>query len=113
MDKTLPSKIVRILFRYSAHNLIYSVVGGYFILSLLLYMFTGINICIPCIFTLIFGRNCWGCGMSHAIMDVLQFNFAEAWHHNSLVFIVMPAGLYFIIRDFLSFLENEKSIAQK
>jgi hypothetical protein len=113
MDKISPSKIFNILFKYSAHNLIYSVVGGYFILSLLLYTFFDINIGIPCLFTLLFGYHCWGCGMTHAILELIHLNVAGAYHENPLVFIVVPAGIYYIAQDFLAFLKKENISIQK
>ncbi|HXA01144.1 MAG TPA: DUF2752 domain-containing protein [Cytophagaceae bacterium] len=113
MDKISPSKIYGIFIKYSAHNLIYSVVGGYFILSLLLYTFLEINICIPCLFTLFFGHHCWGCGMTHAILELIKLNFTGAYDENPLVFIVLPAGIYYIAQDFLTFLKKENTSIQK
>jgi hypothetical protein len=113
MDKISPSKFLRFLFKYSAHNLIYSVVGGYFVLSLLVYTFLDINIGIPCLFTLIFDHRCWGCGMTHAILELMHLNFAGAYQENPLIFIVLPSGIYFIVKDFLIFLKQEKFSTQK
>ena len=43
-----------------------------------------------CIFTNIFGVECWGCGITRAIFSVLYFRFTEAWEYNRLVTIVFP-----------------------
>ncbi len=43
-----------------------------------------------CIFTNIFGVECWGCGITRAIFSALYFRFAEAWEYNRLVIIVLP-----------------------
>ncbi len=43
-----------------------------------------------CIFTNIFGVECWGCGITRAIFSALYFRFAEAWEYNRLVAIVFP-----------------------
>ena len=43
-----------------------------------------------CIFTNIFGVECWGCGITRAIFSALYFRFAEAWEYNRLVTIVFP-----------------------
>jgi len=113
MDKTSPSKILSVLFKYSVHNLIYSVVGGYFIFSLLVYTFFDINIGIPCLFTFLFGIHCWGCGMTHAILELIKLNFTGAYEENPLIFIVLPAGIYFIVQDFLTFVKKEYISIQK
>jgi hypothetical protein len=113
MGRISPNKIFGFFFKYSAHNLIYSVVGGYFILSLILYIFLDINICIPCLYTVLFNQNCWGCGMTHAIMEILHLNFSNAYQENPFVFIVLPAGTYFVINDFLNFLKKENITIQK
>jgi hypothetical protein len=108
MDKIWFSKrAFRFLLKYSAHNLIYSVVGGYFILSLLLFSFFDINIGIPCLFTLLFGFHCWGCGMTHAILELMHLDFTGAYQANPLVFVVVPVGVYYIRQDFLAFLKKE------
>jgi hypothetical protein len=73
----------------------------------------GINICIPCLYTLLFNQHCWGCGMTHAIMEILQLNFTGAWHENPFVFIVLPAGIYFIVSDFSDFAKQEDKSIQK
>lgn len=39
---------------------------------------------------LIFGIESPGVGMTRAICSVARFQFAEAWHYNPLVFIVIP-----------------------
>jgi hypothetical protein len=88
-------------------------VGGYFIFSLLLYTFFKINIGIPCLFTFLFNIHCWGCGMSHAILEIMHLNIAGAYRENALIFIVLPAGIYYITMDFLAFLKKENISIQK
>jgi len=43
-----------------------------------------------CLFKNIFGRECWGCGITRAIISAFQFNFAAAFQYNKLVVIVLP-----------------------
>ena len=54
-------------------------------------IYTGKSICI---FTNIFGVECWGCGITRAIFSVLYFRFTEAWEYNKLVPIVFPLLVY-------------------
>ena len=51
---------------------------------------------IPCVFHLVTGLDCPGCGMTRASVAVLHFDFAKAWHYNKLLFIVIPALAYII-----------------
>lgn len=94
---------IKIILKYSAHNLIFMVVGGYFLLSLILFTYFQINIGIPCLFRLLTGWKCPGCGLTHAFAHMLQLEFAEAWQDNKFSFIVLPAGIFYLIKDFISF----------
>jgi hypothetical protein len=96
-------KYLTLLFKYASENLFFTVVGGYFIFSLILFGYFGIDIGIPCLFRLATGLKCPGCGLSHAFAHLLKLEFAEAWEHNKLAFIVLPAGLFYLIKDFISF----------
>lgn len=61
------------------------------------------DIGIPCLFTLIFGVHCWGCGMTHAVIALVKFQFEEAWNENPLVVVVLPLLTFVIVQDFLKF----------
>lgn len=61
------------------------------------------DIGIPCLITLIFGVHCWGCGMTHAVIALVKFQFEEAWNENPLVVIVLPLLTFMVIQDFLKF----------
>jgi hypothetical protein len=100
-------RILQILYKYSAHNLIFSLVGGYFLLSILLIIFFNINIGIPCLFRYFSGFKCPGCGLTHAFIHLLKLEFKEAFAENKFVFIVAAAGLYYIIKDFIAFIKKE------
>lgn len=65
---------------------------------------------IPCLYTSISGYNCPGCGLSRATILLLQFDFKAAWQMNPLVFIVVPALSYFVIKDLLSFKQGNKHL---
>jgi hypothetical protein len=47
-----------------------------------------------CIFKLITGKECYGCGMTRAVLSVLHFNFCNAFNFNKLVVIVLPLLIY-------------------
>lgn len=94
---------LRLLIKYSAHHILFSMLGGYFILSLFLKIFFQTDITVPCLFTTLSGYNCWGCGITRAFIHLLEFELADAWRANPIAFIVFPAGVFYIVNDFLEF----------
>lgn len=45
----------------------------------------------PCLVTMVFGPGIsWGCGITHAIIEVLHGNISGAFHYNKSVIIVFP-----------------------
>ena len=47
-----------------------------------------------CLFTNVFGVECWGCGITRAVVSALQLRWAEAWEFNRLVVVVFPLLIY-------------------
>ena len=47
-----------------------------------------------CISVLLFDKECYACGMTKAIMNIIHFDFSEALYHNVLGFIVFPLLVY-------------------
>lgn len=47
-----------------------------------------------CLFKNITGGDCYGCGMTRAILSALHFQFDNAFHYNKLFVIVFPLLLY-------------------
>jgi hypothetical protein len=47
-----------------------------------------------CLFKNLTGRECWGCGITRAIISAVQFHFEAAFHYNKLIVIVLPLLLY-------------------
>lgn len=95
--------MIKILSCYLKKNWIAFSIAGYFIFSCLLKLFTGIDICFPCLWTAIFGVHCLGCGLTTAFIALLGFDFIGAYTSNPLIFIVLPAGVFFILQDFYKF----------
>tara|TARA_B100000678_G_C17978785_1_gene410151 strand:- start:199 stop:396 length:198 start_codon:yes stop_codon:yes gene_type:complete len=50
-----------------------------------------------------FGFDCPGCGLTTAFMHLLQLDAHGAFEANYLIFIILPAGLFFIIKDYLRY----------
>ena len=51
-----------------------------------------------CIYTNITGKNCYGCGMTRALMHILHFDFTAAWAYNKLAFAVFPLIALFYLK---------------
>lgn len=69
----------------------------YFIFSVLMKILFKIDILIPCLWKTVFNIKCFGCGLTSAFIELIQFNFLNAYDANMLIFIVVPGILYFII----------------
>ena len=47
-----------------------------------------------CLFKNFTGRECYGCGMSRAVVYAAHFQFDNALHYNKMVMIVLPLLIY-------------------
>ncbi|MFN7423744.1 MAG: DUF2752 domain-containing protein [Chitinophagales bacterium] len=54
-----------------------------------------------CIFTLITGINCPGCGTTRACMRLIHFDFQGAWDYNKMSFLLFPALAFLYARFFV------------
>lgn len=48
----------------------------------------------PCIYRIILHRNCIGCGMTRAVLNLINLNISRAFFYNKLVIIVFSL-IYF------------------
>jgi hypothetical protein len=92
-----------VFFKYLRKNWIVSSLIIYEFIAVILNALDVCDVGIPCLFTLIFGVHCWGCGMTHAAIALVKFQFEEAWNENPLVVIVLPLLTFTVIQDFLKF----------
>ena len=47
-----------------------------------------------CLVKNIFGVNCFGCGITKAVISGVQLNFTKAFEYNKMVIIVLPMLMY-------------------
>lgn len=47
-----------------------------------------------CIHKNLFGFECWGCGITRAIISAVQLDFVAAWNFNPLFVIVLPIFIF-------------------
>lgn len=52
---------------------------------------------VPCMFKLITGYDCPGCGTQRALHAVLHGDISGAWHFNPMIFFAIPAAVCFLI----------------
>ena len=52
-----------------------------------------------CLFKNLFGIECYGCGITKAVIAITQLDFIRAFNYNRLIFIVMPLVLYLWVKE--------------
>ena len=73
--------------------------GGIFLLIGTVYLlwccFSPIRI--PCVFNLITGWDCPGCGMTRAMVEIAHLNFGRAMEYNLLSLTVLPVTVLLLV----------------
>ena len=59
-----------------------------------------------CIYRLVFGVRCPGCGMTHAFCSVLHGHFVQAFSFNPLVVVAFPFFVTMAVRNLSAFLRD-------
>ena len=52
-----------------------------------------------CLFKNVFGIECYGCGITKAVIAFIQLDFIRAFNYNKLIVIVMPLIIYLWIKE--------------
>lgn len=60
------------------------------------YMLARFHFAVPCVFRMITGLKCPGCGVTHMLINMAQMNFADAFAANPALFILQPVIYYFV-----------------
>ncbi|HMS40052.1 MAG TPA: DUF2752 domain-containing protein [Pyrinomonadaceae bacterium] len=97
--------------KYISNHKIFLIVGGYFFLSAILKAITDIDVCLPCLWKYFFGVDCPGCGLTTALISLMKLDVVSAFNSNPLIFILIPAGLYYLKTDYAQF--TKKYYAQQ
>lgn len=56
-----------------------------------------------CIFKNITNKECYGCGMTRAVLSMLHCKFSQAYHFNKLIIVVFPAIVYLWVKHTYSY----------
>lgn len=86
-----------------------TIVGLYFFTSLFIFMISGYNILVPCLFKTTFHIECYGCGLTSAFIELLHLDFATAYHENPFIYIVLPILGFVVWKDFRKFYHSYQS----
>ena len=54
-----------------------------------------------CLFKNLFGIECYGCGITKAVIASIQLDFIRAFNYNKLIIIVMPLMIYLWIKEII------------
>ncbi len=90
--------------RLGKNTVIFLIVG---IIYFFFVLFT--NWKIPCVFHLITGKYCPGCGFTRMIMAVAHFDFQLAFHSNAYVLFLLPVGLLWGLYRGIAFVKSGKT----
>ena len=88
---------------YLRRNRVMAAAVAYFGGGLVLMRFAGIDLLPPCVWKLLTGADCPGCGLTTAMLHLLRLDPAAAYASNPLVFLVLPAVAAYLLQDFLRF----------
>ena len=47
-----------------------------------------------CLFKNLTGHDCYGCGITRAILSAIHFHFEDAFHYNKLFLVVFPVLIF-------------------
>ncbi len=68
---------------------------------------------IPCMFRLVTGYKCPGCGVTGMALSILRFDFYEAFINNRAVLSMLPAGLIIGVHYIFRYIKNGEKMLSK
>lgn len=67
----------------------------------------------PCIFNLATGLRCPSCGVSRMLLNLMEFDIADAFRFNPVLFVISPVVIYLIIKLSLNYVMDGKMTLNK
>lgn len=64
---------------------------------------------IPCVFRLVTGFKCPGCGITHMIIHLLRFDIKDAWLSNQAILVMSPLFLYLFCAKLYRYIRYNKT----
>jgi hypothetical protein len=65
-----------------------------------------------CLFKNIFGLDCYGCGITRAIISGVQLNLQGALEYNQMIVLVLPLLTYIWIKTVMSLIKRDQFISK-
>ena len=63
---------------------------------------------VPCMFRLLTGLHCAGCGNSRMILSIVQLDFYQAFRYNPAVFLMLPIFAGIFIRHLIFYIQGKQ-----
>lgn len=64
------------------------------------------GLAIPCVFHLVTGLKCPGCGVTRVALALLRFDFHEAWIQNRCLILISPLLAVSIVTQLVSYIRT-------
>lgn len=64
------------------------------------------HIGIPCVFRLVTGYKCPGCGITHMCIALLQLDFVKAWQSNPAIFCMLPLAAIITLYSLYTYIKE-------
>lgn len=87
--------------RYIGVLLVTGILYGIFVMNT--------SIGIPCIFNLITGYECPGCGVTRMCMAIMRLDFKAAYNYNKMLFLLSPALIYVFASQIYRYVRFDKT----
>lgn len=65
-----------------------------------------------CIYKLIFGKECWNCGMTRAFLSILHRNIRNAINYNNKVILVFPMTIVLYLNTWYKYIVKQNKRGQ-
>jgi len=59
-----------------------------------------------CLFKNVFGIECYGCGITKAVISSIQLNFTRAFKYNKLIVVVLPLIVYLWVKEIVKLFDT-------
>lgn len=68
---------------------------------------------IPCVFHLVTGLQCPGCGITRMLFSLLRLDFANAFYYNPAIMISLPLLIVLATAILIEYIKNGKMLNKK
>ena len=63
-----------------------------------------------CLSKVLAGIECYGCGMTRAIMHLIHLDFKEAYQYNKLSFVVFPVLTFLVYQNLVKEVKYARTV---